>query len=260
MPEKLKMPAGLSVAASALCVVAALLFSGAIQAAEANIAVAANFTSAMKRIASDFERETGHTLLLSFGSTGQIYAQIKNGAPFAAFLAADDETPHKLEKEGLAVAGSRFTYATGRLVLWSAKPGYVDERGDILKNAGFDRIAIANPKLAPYGAAAFEVLDGMGLRTGISSKLVEGSNITQTYQFVATGNAQLGFVALSQVFENGALTSGSGWVVPAALHQPIRQDAVLLNNGRSNPAALALLKYLQSDKAVAVIRALGYER
>ena len=230
-----------------------------ILAAEVNVAVAANFTAPMKIIAQDFERDTGHKTTLSFGATGQFYAQIRNGAPFSILLSADDETPIKLEKEGLGVTGSRFTYATGKLVLWSKKPGFVDAQGEVLRSGQFEKISIANPKLAPYGAAAMETLDKMGLREKITPKIVEGSNITQTFQFVASENAALGFVALSQVFQGGAIKEGSGWIVPGSMYTPIKQDAVLLSAGKDNPAAAALLKYLQSDKAKAVIRSFGYE-
>ncbi|NDH54214.1 MAG: molybdate ABC transporter substrate-binding protein, partial [Betaproteobacteria bacterium] len=168
--------------------------------------------------------------------------------------------PTKLEKEGLGVIGSRFTYATGKLVLWSKKAGLVDGQADVLRNSPFDKIAVANPKLSPYGAAAMETLNKMGLRERIRPKTVEGSNIAQTFQFVASENAALGFVALSQVVENGTIKEGSAWIVPASMHAPIKQDAVLLSAGRDSPAAAALLKYLQGDKAKAVIRAFGYER
>jgi len=242
-----------------LCSWLAWCFSITALAAEVSVAVAANFTAPMKVIAQDFERDTGHRALLAFGATGQFYAQIRNGAPFEVFLAADDETPQKLENEGFGVAGSRFTYATGRLVLWSKKPGLVDPQGDVLRRLQFDKIAMSNPKLSPYGAAAVEALTRIGLHDRILAKAVEGSNITQTFQFVASGNADLGFVALSQVFENGRIKEGSAWVVPAAMHAPIRQDAVLLKPGRDNAAALALLKYLQTPKARATILSFGYE-
>lgn len=228
-------------------------------AAEVNVAVASNFTQPMKRIAQDFERETGHKPTVSFGGTGQFYAQIRNGAPFAILLSADDETPQKLEKEGLAVKGSRFTYAIGKLVLWSKRPGFVDAQGDILRTGLFNKIAIANPKVAPYGAAAFETLDKLGLRDRIVPKVVEGSSIMKTLHYVSSENAQLGFVAMSQVFENGQLKEGSAWVVPSSMHAPIRQDAVLLSAGKDNAAATALLKYLQGERAKAVIRAFGYD-
>ncbi|MHB1265988.1 MAG: molybdate ABC transporter substrate-binding protein [Acidithiobacillus ferriphilus] len=232
---------------------------GSASADEVQVAVAANFTAPMKLIAADFEKATGHKAALSFGATGQFYAQIKNGAPFDILLAADDETPAKLEKENLGVAGSRFTYAIGKLVLWSAKPGFVDAKGEVLKKGGFEHIALGNPKLAPYGVAAVETMTRLGVMSALEPKFVQGENIAQTFQFVSTGNAELGFVALSQVYEDGKLKSGSGWIVPADMHRPIRQDAILLTKGKGNPAAEALLKYLKSDKAKAVIRAYGYD-
>jgi len=228
-------------------------------AAEVQVAVAANFAAPMKAIAQAFERDTGHKATLSFGATGQFYAQIRNGAPFAILLAADDETPIKLEREGLGVTGTRFTYATGKLVLWSKKPGFVDAQGEVLRSGQFEKIAVANPKLAPYGAASMETLDKMGLREQVTPKIVEGSNITQTFQFVVSENAALGFIALSQVFENGAIKEGSAWIIPSAMHTPIKQDAVLLHAGKDNAAATALLKYLRGDQARAVIRSYGYE-
>jgi molybdate transport system substrate-binding protein len=227
------------------------------QAAEISIAVAANFAAPMKVIAQDFERETGHKAILAFGATGTFHAQIKNGAPFDVLLAADASTPSRLEMEGLAVAGSRQTYAVGRLVLWSPQAGLVDAQGEVLKSKSFKRLALANPKLAPYGAAALQVLQGLGLSDKVPA--VEAAHIGQVFQFVASGNAELGFVAMSQVFENGKLRSGSAWVVPARLHAPLRQDAVLLNHGQHKPAAQAFLNHLRSDKTQALIRAFGYE-
>lgn len=228
-------------------------------AAEVQVAVAANFSAPMQRIAADFEQATGHQAKLAFGSTGKFYAQIRHGAPFDVLLAADDETPAKLEKEGMAVAGSRFTYSIGRLALWSAKPGYVDDKGGVLKQGAFKHLAIASPKLAPYGAAAVETLNKLGLLAALQPKFVQGENIAQTFQFVSTGNAELGFVALSQVIEGGKLKRGSAWIVPPGLHAPIRQDAVVLARGRDNPAALALMKYLKQDQARAIIKAYGYD-
>ncbi|MBI1284298.1 MAG: molybdate ABC transporter substrate-binding protein [Thiobacillus sp.] len=233
--------------------------SAPLHAAEVQVAVAANFTAPMQKIAADFEQATGHQAKLAFGATGKFYAQIKNGAPFEVLLAADDETPAKLEKEGAAVSGSRFTYAIGQLALWSAKPGYVDDKGAVLKQGAFDHLAIANPKLAPYGAAAVETLTKLGLLSGLESKFVQGENIAQTFQFVSTGNAELGFVALSQVVEGGKLKSGSAWIVPANLHSPIRQDVVVLAKGKDNPAAAALVRFLKTDTARAVIKSYGYE-
>ena len=236
-----------------------LTASLAIRADEATIAVAANFTAPMQRIASEFERTSGHRLKLSFGGTGKLYAQITNGAPFDVLLSADDETPARLEKEGLGVAGSRFTYATGRLVLWSPVDGRVDDEGKVLRDQGIRHIAIANPKTAPYGQAAIETLQAMGLLGSLQGKFVQGENIAQAFQFVQTGNAELGFVALSQVWKDGRLASGSGWVIPAGQHQPIRQDAVLLSRASGNPAARALLDYLRSSAGRQTIQAYGYD-
>lgn len=232
--------------------------STSLHAAEVQVAVAANFTAPMQKIAADFEKATGHKAQLAFGATGKFYAQIKNGAPFEVLLAANDETPARLEKEGMAVAGTRFTYAIGQLALWSAKPGVVDGKGDVLKKGAFEHLAIANPRLAPYGAAAVETLNKLGLLGALQPKFVQGENIAQTFQFVGTGNAELGFVALSQVFEDGKLKSGSAWIVPSSLHAPIRQDAVVLEKGKDNPAAAALMKYLRSDAARAIIQSYGY--
>jgi molybdate transport system substrate-binding protein len=228
-------------------------------AAEVQVAVASNFTAPMQKIAAGFEQATGHRAKLAFGSTGKFYAQIRHGAPFDVLLAADDETPARLEREGAAVAGSRFTYSIGRLALWSARPGYVDGQGAVLKQGAFKYLAIANPKLAPYGAAAAETLDQLGLLAALRPKFVQGENIAQTFQFVSTGNAELGFVARSQVVEDGKLRGGSAWIVPSGLHAPIRQDAVILARGKDNPAARALMKYLKQDQARAIIKAYGYD-
>ena len=226
---------------------------------EVSIAVAANFVAPMKKIAQDFERETGHRLQISSGSTGGFYAQIRNGAPFHVLLAADDETPLRIENEGLGIKGSRFTYAIGKLVLWSKQTNFVDSKGEILKSNQFDRLAIANPKIAPYGLAAMEVLERLNLQVALKPKLVQGESIAQAYQFVATQNAQLGFVALSQIISEGKITEGSAWIVPPTMYSPIRQDAVLLNKGKNNAAAAAFLTYLRSEKARATIRSFGYE-
>ncbi len=223
------------------------------------VAVAANFTVPMQKIAAEFEKETGHKAQLSFGATGKFYAQISNGAPFEVFLSADDETPARLESEKLAVAGTRFTYALGRLVLWSARENYVDGKGEVLARSEFQHLALANPKTAPYGAAGLDVLRKLGVLESVRPKLVQGENISQTYQFVGTGNAELGFVALSQVFRDGKIASGSAWIVPANLHEAIRQDAVILSKGQGKPAAAALMNYLKGEKARAIIRAFGYE-
>jgi len=232
--------------------------SFAARADEVTVAVAANFTAPMKLIAADFEKDTGHKVVASYGATGKFYAQIKNGAPFEVLLSADDETPAKLIREGAGVTGSQFTYAMGTLILWSAKPAIVDGAGAVLKNGAFDHIALADPKLAPYGAAAVASMKALGVYDSLQPKLVTADNIGQAYQFVSSGNALLGFVALSQVLKNGQI-QGSSWVVPANLYTPIRQDAVVLDKGKGKPAADALMKYLKSDKAKAVIKSFGYE-
>lgn len=237
---------------------ALLASAGMVHADEVQVAVAANFAAPMKEIAANFERDSGHKVLFSVGSTGKFYAQIKNGAPFDILLAADEATPARLEKEGATVPHSRFTYAIGKLVLWSAKPGVVDDRGEVLKQATFAHLSIANPKLAPYGAAAVETLQKLNLYQALESTLVVGESIAQAQQFVASGAAQLGFVAMSQVYEGGKLKSGSAWVVPAGLYAPMRQDAVALEKGKGKPAVAALLKYMQSDKVKAIIRSYGY--
>jgi molybdate transport system substrate-binding protein len=241
-----------------LAALLALMAWGAAQAADVQVAVAANFTAPMQKIAAAFEKDTGHKAVLAFGATGKFYAQIANGAPFEVLLAADDDTPAKLEAEHRTVAGTRFTYATGKLVLWSAQEGYVDGQGQVLNTGNYAHLAIANPKTAPYGAAAVETLTRLNLYDRVQGKLVQGENIAQTHQFVSTGNAALGFVALSQVYRDGKFTSGSGWIVPANLHSPIRQDAVILAKGGANPAARALADYLKSNKARDIIRSYGY--
>jgi len=236
-----------------------LLFAVTANAEEVQVAVAANFSAPMQKIAADFEKDSGHKAQLVFGSTGKFYAQIKNGAPFEILLAADDETPVKLEKEGAAVANSHFTYAIGKLVLWSAKPGFVDDKGEVLKKGEFKHVSLANPKLAPYGAAGIETLKALKLFDAVQPKIVEAENITQAYQFIASGNAEIGFVALSQVLKDGKISAGSAWIVPATFYQPIRQDAVLLEKGKGKAAAEALMKYLAGDKVKVIIRTFGYE-
>jgi molybdate transport system substrate-binding protein len=229
-----------------------------VRAAELQVAVAANFAGPMEKIAAAFSAATGHTVKLSAGATGKFYSQIAAGAPFELLIAADDETPKKLIAEGHAVAGSQFTYAIGKLVLWSARPGFVDSQGAVLGSGAFAHLAIANPKVAPYGAAALQVLRSRGLAEALAPKLVTGQSIAQAFQFVATGNADLGFVALSQVAVPGKAVPGSFWLVPQELYTEIRQDAVLLKPGADSAAARALLAYLRSAPAQQVIRAYGY--
>jgi molybdate transport system substrate-binding protein len=233
-------------------------FASAPAAADtAHVAVAANFAAPMKALTIRFEQATGHTLTLSSGSTGKFYAQIKNGAPFDVLLAADAATPARLLHEGDAVATRN--YAIGKLALWSANAGLIDGTDAVLKQNRFGKLAVANPKLAPYGAAAREALTKLGRLDAVASKFVMGENIGQTYQFVASGNVDLGFVALSQIMQDGQLTQGSMWLVPARLYSPIRQDAALLKHGADNAAARALLDFLGTPGAQAIIRGYGYD-
>ena len=240
----------------ALCI---LLFLRHAQAEQVRVAVAANFATPLKALAADFEKQTGHTVVLSSGATGKLYAQIKSGAPFDVLLAADDETPARLEREGAAAPGTRFTYAVGKLVLWSIQGDGVDAQGDVLKTGTFKHLALASPTLAPYGAAAVQTLTRLGLLSALAPRFVQGESIGQTYSFVATGNAELGFVALSQVWEKGRISIGSGWIVPSHLHQPLRQEAVLLAHAAGKPGASALLQFLKTGPSRAVIRSFGYE-
>lgn len=227
-------------------------------AAEVHVAVAANVAGPMQKIVALFQQDTGHVAKLSLGSTGKFYAQIQNGAPFDVLLAADDETPRKLEDDQRAVPGTRFTYAIGRLALWSARSDGVDAEGAVLQRVGRHRLAMADPRLAPYGAAAMQVLTRLNLRALWQDRIVQGESVGQAWQFVATGNATLGFVALSQIWADGRLTQGSLWLVPETLHDTLRQDAVLLLPGKDNPAARAWMDYVRSDKARAVLRQSGY--
>jgi molybdate transport system substrate-binding protein len=236
-----------------------LLASTLSNAAEIRVAVAANFATTLKEIATVFEKDTGHKVALTQGSTGKLYAQISRGAPFDVLLSADDETPEKLVREGKAVAGTQFTYAVGRLALWSPKPDFVDEGGQVLKTDKFRFVAIANSRVAPYGRAAVQVMQKLGVLNVIEPRVVQGESITQTFQFVATGNAQLGFVALSQIVDNEKIKSGSAWIIPESMHEALKQDAVLLNSAKDAAAATALLQFLKSDKAKKLIAAHGYQ-
>ena len=231
----------------------------AASAAQVQVAVAANMAAPMQKIAADFARTSGHQAVIVLGSTGKFYAQIRSGAPFELLLAADDETPARLEREGLGVGGTRFTYATGRLALWSADPAGVDPQGQVLLRPPAGKLAIADPRLAPYGAAALEALKHLGVLAAWQPHIVQGENIAQAYQFAATGAAPLAFVALAQVMVDGRIGKGSAWVVPANLHAPLKQDALVLTPGKSNPAAAALVDYLKGDAARATLRGYGYE-
>lgn len=226
------------------------------QAGEVSVAVAANFTEPAKAIATAFEKKTGHAVVMSFGPSGAFYAQIQQGAPFEVFLSADAERPTRLESEGFGVLKTRFVYAYGALVLWSATPSLVDTKGEVLKTGRFDHIAIADPASAPYGTAAVEVMKKLGVHDALASKIVKGASIAQAYTFVDTGAAELGFVALSQV---KARPGGSRWVVPKSLYSPIDQQAILLKPGANDPAAKAYLAFLKTPQARAITTAYGYE-
>lgn len=235
------------------------VFTAHVHAAEVKVAVAANFAKTLEEITVQFEKDTGHKVLATPGATGKFYAQIVNGAPFEVFISADDETPRKLAKEAKAIAETQFTYAIGTLALWSPDTNLVDQGGGVLKTDKFKFIAIANAKVAPYGQAAVQTMLKLGLLTKLEPRVVQGENIAQTYQFVTSGNAQLGFVALSQITENGKVKSGSAWIVPQEFHDQIKQDVILLNNGKDSIAAKALLDYLKSDKAKKIIASYGYK-
>lgn len=231
-----------------------VLTSTSLPAAQTNVAVAANFTDAAKEIATTFRQKTGHEAILSFGSSGQFQTQITQGAPFQVFLSADDARPRKLAEDGLAVADSRFTYAIGKLVLWSKAPGFVKGE-ETLRSGAFAKLSICNPIAAPYGAAAVAAMKSLKLYETLQPRLVEGATITQAYQFVETGNAELGFVALSQL---AASDAGSRWLVPQELYDPIRQDAVLLKNGADNEAARAFIQFLRGPETRAIVEKYGY--
>lgn len=229
-------------------------FAGPVSAAQVNIAVAANFTEPVKEIAAAFKQKTGHEAVLSFGASGQFYNQIVQDAPFQIMLSADDERPKKLVADGLGVAESRFTYAIGKLVLWSKSPDVV--KGEATLKAGsFAKLSIANPTAAPYGAAAIETLKALGVYDALQTKIVQGNSIAQAFQFIDTGNAELGFVALSQLAGN---SGGSRWLVPQNLFTPILQDAVLLKKGVGNDAATAFMTFLKGPESRAVIEKYGY--
>lgn len=239
----------------ALSLAALCLAASPVAAAETHVAVAANFTAAAKEIAGVFKQKTGHNAVLSFGSSGTLYAQITQGAPFQIMLSADDERPKQLIADGLGVPDSRFTYAVGKLVLWSKEAALVKTE-DTLKGGAFSKLAIANPAAAPYGAAAIETLRALKLYDALAPKIVQGNNIGQTFQFVDTGNAELGFVALSQIVDK---TCGSRWVVPQKLYTPILQDAVLLKKAASDEPAAAFMTFLKGPQARAIIEKYGYE-
>jgi molybdate transport system substrate-binding protein len=241
--------------AAVLLVALALAGGGPARAAEVSVAVAANFTAPASEIAAAFEKATGDKAVLSFGASGPFFAQIANGAPFEVFLSADAERPAKAEQMGLAVPGTRFTYAVGKLVLWSRTPGFVDAKGSVLAKGSFNKLAIADPTAAPYGLAAVQTMKKLDLYSRLQPKIVQGASIAQALQFVDTGAAELGFVALSQVADK---PGGSRWLVPEAFHEPIIQQAVLLKTGADNPAAHRFMTFLKGPQARAVIEKYGY--
>jgi molybdate transport system substrate-binding protein len=236
------------------------LLTSTVWAETTMVAVASDFTKPMNEIAAEFEKATGHTAKISYGSSGKFFAQIQNDAPFEVYLSASETYPQELQKSGFAVPDSQFVFAIGKLVLWSPQPNYVDDKAEILSKGDFKHIAIANPDHAPYGVVAVEVMKKLGVFEKLEPLFVEGENIAQTYQFVSTGNAELGFIAFAQVIDikSGKIGSGSGWLVPDNLHSPFRQVAVLLKKGENNPAASALLKFLQTPTALAIIKKYGF--
>jgi len=240
-------------------VLGTLLLCGQAQADEITLAVAGGFKPPMEEIARQFEKQTGHHLLIAYGAVGNLYAQIQHGAPFDALLSADTLVPAKLEQAGQGVTGSRFTYATSQLALWSAKPGLVDAEGRVLKGGKFAHLAIPNPKVGVHGAAAVEVLRKLGLLAQLTPKFVEGENVLQTFQQIQSGNAELGFVSLSLIYHDGQYAKGSHWLVPDELHSPLAQQAILLKPGADKPAARALLGYLKTEPARQAMTAYGYQ-
>lgn len=235
------------------------LVSLPVYSSEVNVAVATNFAAPMERIVALFQKESGHTVKVSLASSGKLYTQIKGGSPFDVLLSADETIPKRLIQDGQAVGSSRFVYAVGKLVLWSSQPGFVDAKGAVLNKGNFTKLAIADPKLSPYGLAAKETLEKLVMWNAMQEKLIKGENVAQTYQLAATENAELAFISLSQIMREGKVSEGSWWQVPPELHNPIRQSAVMLAGAKDKIAAQAFLEFLKSNKAVAIIRSFGYE-
>ena len=244
--------------AAAMAMLCGVMSSSA-QAAEVSVATASNFVAPLAQVAVLFQKESGHTLKVSSAASGKLYAQIKGGARFDVFLSADEELPKQLLQEGLAVGGSRFVYATGRLVLWSAQPGLVDEKASVLNKGNFSTLAIANPVNSPYGVAAKETLTKLTMWNSIQRKLDKGDDLAQTYQLAASERDDLAFIALSQVMRDGKISQGSWWLVPPEMHKPIRQSAVLLSGAKDKEAAKVFLEFLKGEKARAVMRGFGYD-
>lgn len=235
------------------------LMASPVQAGEVSVALASNFVAPMERLVPLFQKESGHTVKVTPGASGKLYAQIKKGAAFDVFLSADEELPRRMMQEGTAVTGSRFIYATGRLVLWSAQPGFVDDKGLVLNRGNFSLLAIPNPVNSPYGVAAKETLTKLTMWNAMQRKLDKGDDVIETYRFAATERTELALVPLSQVMRDGKVSSGSWWLVPPEMHNPIRQSAVLLTAAKDPAAAKAFLVFLKSEKAVKVMRGFGYE-
>jgi len=238
---------------------AALVLAGCSETGdEITVAVAANFAGPAEAIATEFEADTGYSVRLAVGASGRFFAQIQQGAPFDVFLSADQAKPAALLNSAAAVKGSRFTYAVGVLALWSTQNDLIGAGGAVVCQNDYQKLAIANPQLAPYGEAAVQTLQALGCYDHVVPKLVRGENVAQTYQFVASGNAQLGFVALSQIAATEQSKTGSRWVVPSTLHEPIKQDAVLLQRSADNAGAKAFLQFLRSEKAQRIMIEYGY--
>ena len=236
-----------------------LLFCATAWSQPIHVAVASNFAAPIQKITSSFEQDTGYKLSVSIGSTGKFYTQIKSGAPYLVLLAADEDTPARLEREGFAVTGSSFTYASGKLILWSKDPNMIDDKGQVLLKGNFEHIAMADPKLAPYGLAAKQTLEKLGLYKSLSPKVVRGENIGQTFLFVNTGSVRIGFVAMSQVMRDGRIKEGSAWIVPTDDYSAIKQNATLLKIGEKNIGARSFLEYLKSTKALGIMKTYGYD-
>lgn len=235
------------------------LTTSPVQAGEVGVAVASNFAAPMERLVPLFQKESGHTVKVTPGASGKLYTQIKKGAAFDVFLSADEELPKRMMQEGTAVTGSRFTYATGRLVLWSAQPGFVDDKGLVLNRGNFNLLAIPNPVNSPYGVAAKETLTKLTMWNAMQRKLDKGDDVIETYRFAASERTELAFIPLSQVMRDGKVGAGSWWLVPPEMHNPIRQSAVLLTGAKDPAAAKAFLVFLKSEKALKVMRGFGYE-
>jgi len=236
-----------------------LLSCSATFAGEASIAVAGNFYRPLQALAKAFEMQNDDKIKISVGSSGKLYAQISNGAPFDVFLSADQERPTKLIKEKLAIVGSQYTYAKGKLVLWSSDPTVIDKHGKRLSSPNLKRLAIANPKLAPYGEQTVIALKKLKIYNSLNEKLILGQTVGQAFQYVSSGSVKQGIIAASQVTRGGEISEGSAWIIPSELYQAIKQDAVLLNAGKYNPVAIVFLKYLKTENALTIIRSFGYE-